>query len=73
MRRILLEHLQDLGERSAFWFADEQMNVIGHYYVSADEEAVPLANLLECVLEDVAGVRGGEEWVAVVTAESQKV
>jgi hypothetical protein len=60
-RRILLEHLQNLGESSALRFADEQKNVLGHYYISADEESVPLANLLQSVLEDIAGVRSGQE------------
>jgi hypothetical protein len=65
--------MQDLGEGPAFRFADEEMDVLGHDHISADKESVPLANALECVLEDVAGARVGQERVTVMTAESQEV
>jgi hypothetical protein len=73
MRRILLEHLQRSRERAAFRFADHQMNVFGHDHIARDKESVPLANAFERLFEDIAGVRIGQQRLAVMTAESYEV
>ena len=42
--------------------------MLGHNYVSRDEEVVPGAGALQDFEEDVAGLGSAEEWVAVLTA-----
>ncbi len=73
MRRILLEHLQSSRERAALRFADQQVNVFGHDHIAGDEESVPLANSLERLFEDIAGVRSGQESITMMTAEGYEV
>jgi hypothetical protein len=49
------------------------VDVLGHNYVSRDEEVVPGAGALQDFEEDVAGLGSAEEWVAVLTAEGDEV
>jgi len=47
--------------------------VFGHNHIAGDEESVPLANLLEHLFEDIAGVRSRQERLAIMTAEGYEV
>ena len=59
-RRALLENLHDLGRISKVRFGDEQMDMLGHHYISDHDETVALAHLLKDRQETVA-VRGSTE------------
>jgi hypothetical protein len=39
---VLFQHLDRAGKRSAFWFAQEQVNVFRHDNISVDKQTVPL-------------------------------
>lgn len=54
---VLLQHLQRKGELCSFRLRDQQMNMLGHHYISSDVESVPLPRAFQCVLEDVSGSR----------------
>jgi hypothetical protein len=73
VRRILLEHLQRSRERAAFRFAEQQVNVFGHDHIAGDKKSVPLADSLEGLLEDIAGVRVRQQRLAIMTAEGYEV
>jgi hypothetical protein len=49
------------------------MDVLGHYYVSGNEEVIPGAGSLESFEEAVARLGSAEEWVTVLTAEGDEV
>src|SRR5206468_12911738 len=40
--RVLLQHLQHPRQHAAFWFANQEVNVLGHDHIAADGEAIPL-------------------------------
>ena len=44
---VLLEHLESDSKLFSRWFAQQQVHVLGHNYVTADEEVVPLASAVE--------------------------
>ena len=52
---VLLEHLEGYAQRFPFWFADQQVDVLGHDDVASDAEVVPKADLFQGVLEGCAG------------------
>src|SRR5262249_42530851 len=69
-RGDLLEHLNDDGECVALRFADEQMNVFGHYHITGDVAAVPAPNSFEFALEGLSRCNRIENRHATITAGS---
>jgi len=69
----LFQHLNRDRKSLAFRFADEQMYVLGHYYVSCDVAAVPTAHALEFSLECLARNHRIEEWHPAITTECDEV
>ncbi len=69
----LLQGLQCGGKGVAFGFAQQQMHVLRHDYVSIDAELVTAANTFEGLLESVLGMRSDEESFASVTREGNEM
>lgn len=65
--------MESLGERRVRWFADEQVDVLGHDDVAEDFEVVALAGEFEGVEEDVFCVWGVEIRFTAVTTEGDEV
>lgn len=69
----LLEDLEGGSQRAAFRLADEQVDMFRHDDVAANDEAIPAADLLEGLLENVAGQRRVEQGATAVATEGDEV
>jgi len=69
----LLQRLDRAGQRRAFGFADEQVDVLGHYHVAHHVEAIATTGLFEGALECFSGVGCVEEGLSTITAEGDEV
>ena len=72
-RHALLQNLHDGGRGACGRFADEQVNVIGHDYVTRKSEAVAVAHLVQNLHKQIPGVRGGKQGQPPIAAASDKV
>jgi hypothetical protein len=61
------------GEGVSFWFAGEEVNVLGHEDVGVDGEVVGVAGLFDDSFEDVFGVGVFEKGETVVATEGDEV
>lgn len=69
----MLEYLNDFRGRAARWFADQQMNVIGHKHVTHQCKLEPRADFSEDLRRDISAADGGKELSALVASESNKM
>jgi hypothetical protein len=54
-------------------FADQQVDVLRHNYVSDDHEAVALAHLFQHLQQEIAPVRRAQEWFPTVATPGDEV
>ena len=72
-RNILLQHLQRNRELRSFRLGDQQMNVLGHDYISGDVEAIPFSRLFQILLEEIPSARRAQARLAPIGTKSEKV
>ena len=60
-------------QRALRWFADQKMNVFGHYHVAEDHPLVALPYLFQHFHEQVAATRTGEQRLPVVATEGKEM
>lgn len=70
---ILLQHLQRKTKLRSLRLSHQQMDVLGHDYISRDIESVPFSGLFQGLLEDVTCPRCSQAWCSSIAAERYKV
>jgi hypothetical protein len=71
--RSLLQHLKSGCKRRDLRFSDEQVDMLGHQYVSGDHELILLPDSFQFVLEDGVCVGSRQERKSVITTEGDEV
>lgn len=69
----LLQRLYGPRESRAFWFADEQVDVLGHDHVADHVEPITATGLFERALEGFFGERCVKEGLPTITAKGNEV
>ena len=69
----LLQHLHGDGQRLAFWFANQQVNVFRHDHEGDDVKAIPFTGGFKDMHELVTGDGGVEELSPAITGEGDEV
>jgi len=69
----LFEYLENNREFGTLRLTNEQMNVLGHDYVSNDVASVPAANSIQLVFKRVSRRSRVEQFHAVITTEGDEM
>jgi hypothetical protein len=69
----LLQRLQRIGQRALLWFAEQEVNMLGHDYVPVNLKPEAAPHALQGGLEDSSAGVGGEQRTAMVAAERDEV
>jgi hypothetical protein len=68
-----LERVHDAGDGAYLRLAQEEMDVFRHNHVSGDHKPVALADTLQGILKEIAGVYRTEMLEPVITTEGEEV
>ncbi len=69
----MFDDLHNRRRRSAFWLADEQMNVVGHHDVADHNKLVALTDFLEYLQKQIVPFWTREPGLAVITTTGEEV
>jgi hypothetical protein len=69
----LLQDLHDRGGSSACWFADQQVDVLGHHHVRHQRELIPITNLIQDLHKSIPRTLGTQERQAPVATARDEV
>jgi len=72
-RHSLLQRLESVGEQTAFRFADQQVNMLGHNDISVNAESETAPHTLQREFEDSLGGVSREQRSPMVTGECYEV
>ena len=72
-RDVLFEHLQNFRWIGSFWFAHQQVHVLGHYYVSDEPESESRPDLIEVFDKAISRPRDAKQGPAAITAKGDEV
>ncbi len=71
--KTLFQHLHHDGWISLVRFADQEMEVLGHDYISQNHETIALTHLLEDRQEEIAATCTGQVLPPVITTAGDEV
>ena len=72
-RHALLQRLENIGERTALRFVEQQVNVFWHDYIAVHAKSETAPDTLQRGLESSPACHRGEQWTTTVATESDKV
>jgi hypothetical protein len=71
--RVLFQNLHYCRRRSCFGLADQDVNMLGHHYISHNLEAVLASDLLESVKEHLTRPSCNQKRPATIAAASDEM